>query len=564
MPEPAFPREDVQSGRIKRLILVRILVVLLALVVAVARDRSGSEFIWPLSPTYYIIILAAILNCTYLLVFRHVRALEPFALVQIAADILMIGGLSLFTGGLDSVFNILFFVSIIAAGWVLPTGMTLSLAGLAVGVTAVVGVIYCTGEATLLGREIPALRSVMNGVPRKTLSEAVSLVFVHGIEIALVAFLFSKLMQRLRGASILNEEILENMMEGLIAIDRDRNVVYVNRIAREMLGLADDEDVRGRPVDSIPPIKRNEELSRVLKGQTNRTVDINLSSGADEGAVSLPVEMRLSVLKDRDGNCRGEVVLLADLTERHAMEHAMRRMARLEATSQMSTSIAHEVRNPLASISGSAQMLLEMGGLDEEGQRLLTLIVEESERLDGLVTDFMRFSRPQRVDPTRFSLRELVDEVALMLAQTRERERCELDVDIPKELDCRADRNLLKQVFYNLAINAFQAMSDGGRLVIEGGPVRGFPEGRLDFYGDGPPARVEGVSISFRDSGPGVSPELQEQLFTPFFTTKTRGTGVGLAIVERIVEAHKGQISLQSAPDRGAVFRIWIPRRSSG
>ena len=160
----------------------------------------------------------------------------------------------------------------------------------------------------------------------------------------------------------------------------------MNRIARDMLGLSNDEDVRGRPVDSLPAIENNEAFKQALEGERNRTLDINLSLGLEEGDVSLPVEMRLSVLRDRNGEWRGAVVLLGDLTERHAMEHAMRRMARLEVTSQMSTSIAHEVRNPLASISGSAQMLMEIEGLDEESLRLLNLIVDESQRLDELVT----------------------------------------------------------------------------------------------------------------------------------------------------------------------------------
>lgn len=559
MAEVAFPRTDYLGEKIKRLMLARLVVVVLALLATATalRDTSMGALLWPLSPTYSIIVLAAGFNFFYLLLFRWVRSLETFAIFQIAVDIFTIGALVLFTGGVDSVFSVLFLVSVVSAGWILTMRATLALAGLAAALIAVIAAGYYMMRAGVLTAAAPYLGEAVDRAASHDLSALVTIVCAQGLEILLVALLFSKLVQRLGGARILNKEILENMTDGVVAIDRDQRLVYVNRVARGMLGIGGSDDIVGQSVDDVINADRHAPLRRALKGSRSRTMELVIAS--DTGKLVVPVEVGVSRLVDSKGKDRGAVALLADLTERRAMEEAMRRMARLEVVGEMSTSIAHEVRNPLASISGSAQMLLEMCDVDEEGRRLLELIIDESRRLDRLVTNFMFFSRPHHIDPSRCQLWEVVDDVTLMLSKAPDRPECSVDVIVPKDLVCYADSNLLKQVFYNLAMNAFQAMNNNGRLKIEAKSARGFPEGRLNFCGTGARGEAEGIVISFTDNGPGISGDVARRLFDPFFTTKTRGTGIGLAIVERIIESHKGQISLESREAKGATFRIWLP-----
>jgi len=559
MAELAFLRTDRLGEKIKRLMLARLVVVVLALLATAMglRDTSMGALLWPLSTTYGVIVLAAGFNFFYLLLFRWVRSLEAFAIFQIAVDILTIGTLVLFTGGVDSVFSVLFLVSIVSAGWILSTRATLALAGLAAALLAVIAAGYYLVQMGILAAAAPYLGEAVESAASHALPELVTIVCAQGLEILVVASLFLKLVQRLGGARILNEEILENMTDGVIAIDRDQRLVYVNRVARGMLGIERTDDVVGQSVDDVVSADGNTPLRRALKGFHSRKMELMLGCGAETAIV--PVEVGVSRLVDSKGKNRGTVALLSDLTERRAMEEAMRRMARLEVVGEMSTSIAHEVRNPLASISGSAQMLLEISDVDEEGRRLLELIVDESKRLNRLVTNFMLFSRPHHIDPSLCRLWEIVDDVTLMLSKTADRPPCSVEVDVPKDLVCYADSSLLKQVFYNLAMNAFQAMNDGGRLKIGAKSARGFPEGRLDFCGKGAPAKAAGISISFADSGPGIGRDVAGRLFDPFFSTKARGTGIGLAIVERIIESHRGQIWLESEEGKGATFHIWLP-----
>lgn len=561
MAEVAFPRTDHLGEKIKRLMFARLVVVVLALLATATalRDTSMGALLWPLSPTYSIIVLAACFNFFYLLLFRWVRSLEAFATFQIAVDIFTISALVVLTGGVDSVFGVLFLVSVVSAGWILTTRATLALAGLAATLIAVIAAGYYVMRTGVLPLVSPYLGEAVERAAPHDLPELVTIICAQGLAILLVALLFSNLVQRLGGAHIVDEEILENMTDGVIAVDRDQRLVYVNRVARGMLGIGRSDVVVGQSIDDVINADGNGPLHRALKVPRSQTMELTIASEA--GKIMIPVEVGVSRLADSKGKDRGAVALLADLTERRAMEEVMRRMARLEVVGEMSTSIAHEVRNPLASISGSAQMLLEICDVDEEGKRLLELIVDESGRLDRLVTNFMLFSRPHHVSPSWFRLWDVVDDVTLMLSKTPDRPDCCVDVNVPKDLMCHADSNLLKQVFYNLAMNAFQAMSDGGHLNIEATSARGFPQGRLKFCGTGPPTQVDGIAVSFADSGTGVSGDAAGRLFDPFFTTKTRGTGIGLAIVERIIEAHKGQISLESEEGEGATFHIWVPKK---
>jgi two-component system sensor histidine kinase PilS (NtrC family) len=296
-----------------------------------------------------------------------------------------------------------------------------------------------------------------------------------------------------------------------------------------------------------------------------------------------------SPLTDERGRLRGANVIFIDLSERRRMEAALRQAERLEALHQAAAGIAHEIRNPIASIRASAQELLaeaqsgaptppptqrgRVGG--EAGaaaaaaagpkpsgrpllrERLLRVLLLESDRLNSIVTDFLAYARIRPPASETFPLSEVLERVALLL-EKQASPRHHITVQCPGDLQVEADREQLVQVFLNLGLNALEAMTDGGTVTFQ---AQRQP---------GPGVAGSWVVVSVSDEGPGIAAERTERIFEPFFTTKAQGTGMGLPVVRRIVEAHGGWLTVTnrpgpqagadpSSPVTGAVFRVELP-----
>jgi signal transduction histidine kinase len=236
--------------------------------------------------------------------------------------------------------------------------------------------------------------------------------------------------------------------------------------------------------------------------------------------------------------------MLHDLTDQHRIKQVEKKMAQLEVVRQMASSIAHEIRNPLTAIRGSAQKLTDLS-LEAKDTQLLELIMNESDRLNQIVTEFLHFARPRRLRPRRTSIRQLAEDVVLLLRQQTHEKLPEIVLDISPGESAGIDYDQMLQVFLNLGLNACQAMPEGGTLTIS---ARSPADGQ------------DRMRIEFADTGVGIAPEHREKLFNPFFTTKSRGTGLGLAVVERIVAAHGGWIEIGSEIGRGTKVTLWIPK----
>jgi two-component system sensor histidine kinase PilS (NtrC family) len=254
----------------------------------------------------------------------------------------------------------------------------------------------------------------------------------------------------------------------------------------------------------------------------------------------------VSNLHDRQGRPLGYIFIFQDLTDIHALEMEMRLKERMVALGEMAAGMAHELRNPLAAISGSVQYL--KGDLQPKGEtlELMDIILRESHRLDQAIKDFLTFARPGTFSPERFDLVRLIEDHVKLLKKSREfRRDHRVETSYPSEVvDCEADANRLKQVCWNLAINALKAMPEGGTLAIR---VAMRDEGRR-------------LTISFSDEGQGMTPDDQQRYFQPFSGSFQHGTGLGAAIVYRLVEEHGGKILLDSVPGRGTCVTISLPR----
>jgi two-component system sensor histidine kinase PilS (NtrC family) len=211
----------------------------------------------------------------------------------------------------------------------------------------------------------------------------------------------------------------------------------------------------------------------------------------------------------------------------------------LAAVGQLAAGLAHEIRNPLASISGSVQLLRENDALTSEDRHLMNIVIKEADRLNDLLKEFLLFARPSRPEKEWFKAAELVHELADLCAGDGRFAAVKIERSCPPDALLYGDRRQLRQALWNLLINAAEAMPTGGQLVFEYSPSTG--------------------DLSVADSGPGVPPELRQKIYDPFFTTKDHGTGLGLATVHTIVEAHDGTLELHSSLHGGAKFVIHLP-----
>jgi two-component system sensor histidine kinase PilS (NtrC family) len=251
------------------------------------------------------------------------------------------------------------------------------------------------------------------------------------------------------------------------------------------------------------------------------------------------------------------------------MEQELRRSERLAAVGELAAKMAHEIRNPLAAISGSVQVLradMRDDEVDDQRDRLMSIVVREAHRLGNLIQDFLHYARPRPLSLQAIAVDTLLDDV-VKLFESSLPENVRLVVDPLPPLVARGDPDQLKQVTWNLLVNAAQAMPEGGELHVwlEAAP-RDSAQARAGSRRNGrrgqarrEPVAPRWVEICVSDSGVGIPSEVQDQIFEPFFTTKKNGSGLGLSIVHRIIESHGGMLQVQSQPGEGSTFRASIP-----
>lgn len=341
------------------------------------------------------------------------------------------------------------------------------------------------------------------------------------------------------------ESIIQNLSSALLTIDRSGRIVHVNRVAESMLGISAGH-ARGRKLgEALKPGHR--EL--VDKIETTLREDVPLLRAEvhfeQESGDMAPLGVSTSLIKDRRGQRSGVVALFQDLTEVRRLEESGRRQDRLSVIGGMAASIAHEVRNCVNPISGSVEMLQAELQLEGENAKLLDLIGREAARMERLVSELLNFSRgnPMTVETT--TMEAILDAT---LDKVRSHPAWKPTVELvrnwgPQATTIRVDVHQVEQVFFNLALNALEAMGPVGTLTVTVEP--------------GPEA--SGCVVEFADTGAGMTRETMDRIFEPFYTTKGSGTGLGLAIAHRIIERHQGRMEVSSRPRMGTRVRVALP-----
>jgi len=544
--------------RVKALVFLRLAAVLVSLAVILVSQAGHGAFAPGLVPIYTFLVLVSLVNVGYLVLVGRVRHVRRFAALQIYLDVLFASVLVYLSGAGDSNITFLYFACILAASIILGLGPGVAVASL---VTAVQGAMKTLSFLSgYYGWVLPWMHSPGHQLPVIGISSGVAYLMAQAVGYYLVAVLAGRLAHGLSGVRLLNEKILESITDGVLAVDNDRRVRLINREAMRLLGLPGATRPVAKTLDEVLTCSKNVEVLRELfECEQPGVSQVSLVTADGHTA---PVAITSSVLLEEGRKRLGLVVMLIDLTERERLEEALERARTMETVGQLAASIAHEIRNPLATIRGSAQEVRSEFTGDRESMRLLDLVVRESDRINAIVTNFLYFSRMRRTALSRSNLTEVLSDVVTML-ETRQAggdspnggnrargPRVQIDFDAKRPVFCLGDVEQLRQVFLNLGLNALEAMPSGGRLEVR---VR---REERDSQGEALTREIPKVVVEFRDQGEGMSEEVKAHLFKPFFTTKPRGTGLGLSIVRRIIEAHKGRVEVESAPGRGSTFRV--------
>ena len=474
------------------------------------------------SPLYLIIVATYVGALAVTLLLRRTGPLRGAAAAHLFFGAALAAGLSGLTGGPESVFLFMFLLAIVDGAvllhrWGAALALGLSLAGYGAA-------IWWSG----------ALR----WVPGATL-------WVHLAAFAATALLSGWLSEQLRttgerlaasqsdlaDATALHEEIVQSVTSGLLTVDATGRITFLNRAGEQLTGLAA-AAVRGQPVARLFPGFSDD----ARRGETGWV--------APSGKARILGFTRFPLAGAR-GGARGEAVIFQDLTELRALEETVRRSERLADLGRVAAGLAHELRNPLASMSGCVELLQGAPGLGQEQERLLGIVLKEAARLDHLVGRFLAYSRPAAPQLASTDLAQVAGEVADALQQDPAVAGVALERDLqPATIACDPDQ--LRQVLWNLLLNAVQALGPAG------GTVRLATE-----------AEAGGARLTVADDGPGIATDDLDHLFAPFFSRRPGGTGLGLATVHQIVEAHRGEVRVEPVAPHGARFVVRFPARAA-
>ena len=463
----------------------------------------------------------------------RVRDLDRFAAIQTSTDIVFAAVVVQMSGGVDSGFVTLYLIAVLGAATMGGPRHTWAAA-------LACGVIYVVMSTLELAQIVVPPIDDWAALPPRAHWSAVARTLAGLIGVAVLSsYLNAQLATSVTEVGklrALNENIVRSLGSGLLTVDMDGRLAYFNPTARAILGL-DDADIGRRATDVLSGIQIGDSEERqelVLRTEQRGSVRIGLSS---------------SPLVDEQNERVGYVINFQDLTRLHELAQRVRRNERLAALGGLAASVAHEIRNPLAAISGSAELLASLP-LEDDDARLLSVIRRESHRLSRLVDDLLAFTRPRPPQTRPVDLaqatREACDAIrtdpAVAEIAIRHKVRGPTDGPPPK---AELDPAQLSQVLWNLLRNAAEALGGKGTILVRVTPGE------------------DEHAIEVIDDGPGIQPDDLERVFDPFFTTKEAGTGFGLAIAHRVVEDNGGTIACRSVPGEGSTFTLRFPRWSA-
>jgi two-component system sensor histidine kinase PilS (NtrC family) len=537
-----------QRRRITQLMVVRLVLVTLVLGTTVGLHLAAPEDLaLPSAISVFTIVATTyVLSLVYALWMRRGMTARWFLDMQMVGDLVVTTSLVHVTGGAQSGYVFFYPLSIIGA-------VLLRYRRGAMMVAAACVVLYASVSVAGWLRWLPVPAGLRLAPWELSGWSLLRHVVLNSGAFAAIASLAAYLGQQLAQTgerledqrnqtadlAVLNEDIIRCLSSGLVTVDQRGTILTCNQAALEILGRGDDTVV-GQSIAVLMPQMdallgelgsrgaiRRAEVHAVRAGGRASTLGVSITPLTDH--LDLPV---------------GRIVNFQDLTELRRMEGQIQRAERLAVVGQLAAGVAHEIRNPLASISGSIELLKNAPQVDDDNRALMDIVLREVERLNGLVTELLDYATPRAPVPLAFELSGLLEETCRVFAQDRSFHDVHVTLQIAddaRNVPICADSSQIRQVVWNLLRNAAEAMPSGGEVMTQ-----------LERSSDGMALRVT-------DTGTGIRPEDQERIFDPFFTTKSRGSGLGLPTVHRIVSEHGGTISVSSQLTHGTQILVKLP-----
>ncbi len=470
---------------------------------------------------------------------------------ELAFDVVIITACVHLTGGATSLFSLLYFFPILMAAFELRRRGAMLMSSWAAGcflgyaLLSAMGVVHPFTVAYRVG-----------AVGSQTLLQG----YFVGALLLVVGYLAGELSARVESKTKLLEtqseqldrarretqSILYNMNSGILVLDSKGAIRRINPAAERIFGTGV-ADMDGRAIKDVlgnaNPVLVGTLLDALADGSTGERMEINI---VRPDGVTVPLGLSVSLQRGPQGEPQGLIAVFQDLTSVVQMRDRIRKNDRLAAMGELSASIAHEIRNPLASIRGSVEMLTGELDLDGENGRLMELVAKESARLNRIIENFLEYARLKPIAPRNCHLHDLLSELEALVSNRDDLRQSKVNLTAcPLDVVLNLDEELMMQVFQNLSINGLESMGGSGTLRIVS--ALGFNDG------------VHEVAVRFIDDGEGLDETALARLFEPFFTTKKQGTGLGLPLANRIVANHDGRIEAHNIDGGGAEFTVTLP-----
>lgn len=518
---------------------------------------GGALLIWPrttpevtlLATLAFILSLAVTLGGMWHTHLRHREPSSNFLYLQIVFDALLVTAVVHLTGGSESDFAPLYILVIAAGALLLPLP-----GGVLVG--ALASILYFADIVLVHAAEPPATVFVQIGL--------------FAVMALATGFLGDRLRQTgtalgeaehaLRQLRLEHGEILETIDTGVVTVDDEGRLAYMNRAAEVLLSLREREwmgrpvlDALDRAASGLGGLVRQTGASRVpVRWYETQAAGWGEGPGRLGGRM---IGVRTTVLEREGHETPWVTAVLQDITDGKQVEELNRRAARLQAVAELAAALAHEIRNPLASIRSAVEQITNPKLARSDHGILERLVVNESERLSRLLSEFIEFSWVRLEQRTDVELGALLADVIELVKRHPDGGSARVEYTPPTSpIFIDGDEDLLHRAFFNLVLNGVQHAGPDGQVHVEA--TRPAPSGLP------PGVRITApVRVVVRDSGPGVPQEDRPRIFDPFYTTRPGGTGLGLAVVHRALEAHQGTILVDDAPEGGARFTIFLPGR---
>ena len=556
MAKGAYKARSVQTSELdfllKVLMLFRVVTITLLLGVTVVAQVKGSQVLF-FAPLYYIyLLIVAVYLATILFAstFNQITDIKQFSFIQVGFDLALYTVIVFLSGGYESPFPFLYLFSILWASLGFPGAGGYWIASFS-------SILYgAVVDLEYYGILLPPHKEVLALISSSNPWDILGRIALHITAFFAVAFLGSQMGKRYRSteealtertadlASLqhLSDIVFDSINSGIVVLDPDGRIITVNSSGTQILGvdIADKSNVFASDVFNDVPI---ENLCRsAASSMLNRWEGIFTDRSGRHRIFGLSI----SRLKDPE---KGYVVVFQDLTEFRDMEEKLKSAEKFSAVGRMAAGLAHEVRNPLASMSGSIQILKDSLDLNPDDHDLMEIVLRETGRLDTLVEEFLTYARPPSPRFENEDLRKIVTETITIMEGSADSNGIVIKEEMPdRPVIMAMDPGQMYQILHNLAKNSLEAIDGGGEVLI-----------KLEIHeeGDSPKA-----VLSVADTGSGISDDILPEVFEPFKTSKPRGTGLGLAIVYQLVQIHKGTIDIFTDPGKGTIFTITLPARS--